>query len=91
MISLVKLHLTVRADLEVDTLLTLEDANELTGDDAALVNKLVEGVLPIGTRLSKVYLTRLERQPRPVNGNSFAIALHRHLHRYSSKPVSSLS
>ena len=44
-------------DLEVDTLLALKDANELTGDDPALVDELIEGVLSIGARLSKVHLT----------------------------------
>ena len=68
--------------LEVHTLLALEDADELTGDDTPLVNELVEGVLSVSTRLAKVYLTRLKRQPRPINGNSFAVTLHRHLQQY---------
>ena len=67
------------ACLEVDTLLALEDANEFTRDDSALVDQLVEGMLAVGARLSKVDLTRLERQPCAVNGNTLAIALHRNL------------
>lgn len=67
------------ACLEVDTLLALEDANEFTGDDSALVDQLVKGMLAICARLSKVYLTRLKGQPCAINGNTLAIALHRHL------------
>lgn len=49
--------------LEVHTLLTLQDPNELTGDDTALVDELVEGVLAVGARLPEVHLTRLKGQP----------------------------
>ena len=65
--------------LEVHALLALEDANELTGDDAALVDELVEGVLPIGARLPKVHLTRLKWQPAAINRHPLTVALHRHL------------
>ncbi len=65
--------------LEVHALLALEDANELTGDDAALVDELVEGVLPIGAWLSKVHLTRLKWQPAAINRHPLTVALHRHL------------
>ena len=46
----------VEPHLEVHTLLTLQDADELTRDDTALVDELVEGVLPIGAGLPKVHL-----------------------------------
>ena len=46
-----------QADLEVHTLLALQDTNELTGNDATLVDELVERVLPIGAGLAKVHLT----------------------------------
>ena len=65
--------------LEVHALLALEDADELTGDDTALVDELVEGVLPIGTGLSKVHLARLEWQPAAIDRHPLTIALHRHL------------
>ena len=45
-------------DLEVHALLALHNANELTGHHPALVNELVEAVLPIGARLPKVDLAR---------------------------------
>ena len=65
--------------LEVHALLALQDANELTRDDTALVDELVEGVLPIGTGLSKVHLARLKGQPGAINGHPFPVALHGHL------------
>lgn len=46
-----------RTDLEVDALLALQNAYELTGDDATLVDELVEGVLPVGAGFAKVNLT----------------------------------
>ncbi len=65
--------------LEVDALLALEDANELTRNDAALVDELVEGVLPVSAWLSKVHLTRLKWQPAAINRHPLTVALHRHL------------
>ncbi len=65
--------------LEVHALLALEDADELTGDDAALVDELVEGVLPVGARLSKVHLTRLKWQPAAIDCHPLTVALHGNL------------
>lgn len=70
--------------LEVHALLALQDADEFTRDDTPLVNELVEGMLTIGSRLPKVYLTRLKGQPGPINCYSLAIALHRHLNAADS-------
>ena len=69
----------VWADLEVDTLLALEDADELAGDDPPLVDELVEAVLPIGAGLTKIHFTRLKGQAAAIDGHALAIALHRHL------------
>jgi hypothetical protein len=65
--------------LEVDGLLALDDADEVAGDDAALVDELVEAVLPVGAGLPKVDLPHVVRQRDPVNGHALAVALHAHL------------
>lgn len=67
------------ADLEIHTLLALQDTNELTGNDTTLVDELVERVLPVGARLAKVHLAGLERQAAAIDGHSLAVAFHRHL------------
>ena len=64
------------ARLEVHALLALHQADELAGHHAALVDELVEAVLPVGARLAKVDLARLERQARAVGGHALAVALH---------------
>ena len=51
--------------LEVDGLLRLDDADEVAGDGAALVDELVEGVLAVGAGLAEVDLARLEVQGVP--------------------------
>jgi hypothetical protein len=43
--------------LEVDALLAAHNADEVAGDDSPLVDQLVEAVLTIGARLTKVNLT----------------------------------
>ena len=43
--------------------MTLQDPNELTGNDTALVDELVEGVLAVGAGLPKVHLTGFKGQP----------------------------
>lgn len=50
------------ADLEVDALLTLDEADEVTGDDTALMDELIERVLPVGAWLAEIDLASLERQ-----------------------------
>ena len=68
-----------QADLEVHTLLALQDTNELTGNNATLVDELVERVLPVSAGLAKVHLAGLERQAAAIDGHSLAVALHGYL------------
>ena len=78
---------TKGAYLEVDRLLALDEADEVDRHNAPLVDELVEGVLPVGSRLAKVDLSGLEGQLLAVHAHALAVALHRHLqvcNRYSS-------
>ena len=69
---------------QVYGLLALHDAYEVAGDDSPLVDELVEGVLPVGARLTKVNFSGLKWQPLSSNRDSLAIALHRHLDTIAS-------
>mmetsp|Transcript_8143 Transcript_8143/g.20571 ORF Transcript_8143/g.20571 Transcript_8143/m.20571 type:complete len:488 (-) Transcript_8143:580-2043(-) len=65
--------------LEVHGLLGLDDADEVAGDGAALVDELVEGVLAVGARLAEVDLARGKRQLGAIDGHALAVGLHGHL------------
>ena len=61
---------------QLDGVLAAREADELRGDGPALVDKLVEGVLPVGAGLPEVHLARLERQLAAVDAHALAVALH---------------
>lgn len=64
---------------EVDRLLTLDDSNEITGDDSALMDELIERMLPVCSWLSKIYFPCLKRKPLSIHTHTLAITFHRHL------------
>ena len=53
--------------------------DKVARDDAALVDELVEGVLPVCPRLPEVDLASGGRQRGPVERHALAVALHRQL------------
>lgn len=53
-----------------------------------LVDELVEGVLPVGSRLSEADLSGLEGEDRPVLRHPLTITLHVHLAAQEEKYVS---
>mmetsp|Transcript_11868 Transcript_11868/g.16081 ORF Transcript_11868/g.16081 Transcript_11868/m.16081 type:complete len:215 (-) Transcript_11868:1074-1718(-) len=65
--------------LEVDGLLGLDGTNEVAGDDTALVDELVEGVLAVSSGLAKVNLPSSVRNAVTVHVHALAIGLHGHL------------
>mmetsp|Transcript_41490 Transcript_41490/g.98314 ORF Transcript_41490/g.98314 Transcript_41490/m.98314 type:complete len:576 (-) Transcript_41490:352-2079(-) len=60
-------------------LLRPHDPDEVAGHDAALVDELVERVLPVGAGLPKVDLAGLRQQRGAVDRHALAVALHRQL------------
>ena len=62
--------------LEEDTLLAAHDADEVAGDDAPLMDELVERVLAVGAGLAKVNLTGLKGQHIALHVDALAVALH---------------
>ena len=60
-------------------MLALNDANEITRNHSALVDKLIEGVLPIGPRIPEINLSGIVGEAVAINANTLAIALHGHL------------
>lgn len=67
--------------LEVYGLLALDDSNEVAGNDPSLMDELIEGMLAIGSWLSKVNLSGLKRKSLSSDRHTFAIALHRNLQK----------
>src|SRR6185436_15560687 len=60
--------------------------DEVTGDQAcSLMNQLIEGVLAVGSRLSPINRAGIVAGFGPVEGDVFAIALHRQLLEISRK------
>ena len=70
------------AHLEVYRLLAFDHSNEVTWDDASLMDELIERVLSICTWLSKINLTSFKRQPLSIHTYALAIALHGYLHEF---------
>ncbi|GIX64953.1 serine esterase, putative [Babesia caballi] len=56
-----------------------DEADELGGDDAALVQQLVEAVLAVGAALAEVDLAGAVGQPLAVHADGLAVALHAEL------------
>src|SRR5689334_12623419 len=55
----------------------LGEADEVAWDETrALVDQLIEGVLPVGSRFAPVHRARLVAHARAVNADALAIALH---------------
>mmetsp|Transcript_9677 Transcript_9677/g.19002 ORF Transcript_9677/g.19002 Transcript_9677/m.19002 type:complete len:388 (-) Transcript_9677:686-1849(-) len=57
----------------------LDETDEVHRHNTALMEELVEAVLPVGSWLSEVDFSSLERKLCAVNGNTLAVALHVHL------------
>src|SRR5262245_472974 len=58
----------------------LAEGNEVAGDETgALVNQLVEGMLPVRSRLAPVDLTRVVVDSSSLERDVLAVALHRQL------------
>ena len=57
-------------------LLGVLEANEIGRNNTTLMNQLIEGVLTIGTRLTKIDLTSTEGDRSTVHGHTLTIALH---------------
>jgi hypothetical protein len=68
---------------KVNRLLGTNDTDEFCGHYSSLMDELVEGVLSISTRLSKVHLTGLVPKTLSMNVHTFAIAFHRYLQKSS--------
>ena len=73
--------------LQIHTLLGLDNADELCWHHTALVDQLVEGVLAIGTWLTKVNLTSFKWHAGAIQANPLAVALHGHLHTQPNTSV----
>jgi hypothetical protein len=65
--------------LQVHTLLTFDQTNEVARDDPPLMDQLIERVLSVGTWLTEIDLASFEWQFLAVNRHSLSIAFHRHL------------
>ena len=59
--------------------LALAEADEVARHHTALVDQLIEAVLPVRARLAEVHLARGEGQWRAVHRHALAVRLHVHL------------
>mmetsp|Transcript_12616 Transcript_12616/g.31058 ORF Transcript_12616/g.31058 Transcript_12616/m.31058 type:complete len:200 (-) Transcript_12616:154-753(-) len=65
--------------IECNWLLALHTADEIGGHHTALMHQLVERVLPIGSRFTKVNWAGRKRKFRSIESYAFPITLHVHL------------
>src|SRR4029077_13771717 len=66
----------------------LSKRNKVTGNEpGALMNQLIEGMLPVGSRLAPVDGAGVARDVGPIQRNVFAITLHRQLLQIGRKPL----
>jgi hypothetical protein len=60
-------------------LLALAETNEVGGHHSALVDQLVEAVLPVRAGLAKVYFACLKWHHFAVHGDALSVGFHVHL------------
>mmetsp|Transcript_34061 Transcript_34061/g.78626 ORF Transcript_34061/g.78626 Transcript_34061/m.78626 type:complete len:460 (+) Transcript_34061:222-1601(+) len=75
---------------QVDGLLGFAETDEVRGDHPALMHQLVEGVLTVGSRFSKVHLSGGKGHYGAVESDTFSIGFHIHLLNMGRKPLEGL-